>query len=352
MRLWGRRLGIGVGGVLVLLAGAAAGTRTGRYVVRAAWEEGGILSRRRPIPEVIADSKTDARSRAMLQLVLAVRQFAVDSIGLRAGQSYTTFTQMPGDTLVLVLTGARRDRLVRVTWWYPIIGRVPYQGFFRRSDAEAARAELAALGLDAELRPASAFSTLGWFDDPLLSPTLSGDSASVAETVMHELLHATYFVPGDVAMNESFANMVGHRGAQRFFRSRGDSALARLVADRWNDEVRLGAFWSWYASQLDSAFGQHNADSLARLAARDTLEVRARATLRHAVAPTLRAARPEGWADRVALGTNAILSKSLYRTGLVTLDAALAANRGDLRKAIRQIIDVDTRSRAGKLTAQ
>ncbi|MBI2797277.1 MAG: aminopeptidase [Gemmatimonadetes bacterium] len=347
MARWRRWLLLGGGGLLSVLVGAAATTRTGRYIARAAWEEGGILARRRPIAEVIADPRTDARTRGMLGLVQAVRRYAVDSIGLSAGRAYTTYSTLPGDTLVLVLTGARRDRLIRVTWWYPIIGSVPYQGFFRPADAEAARAELEGLGLDAELRPASAFSTLGWLDDPLLSPTLAGDSASVAETVIHELLHTTYFVPGAVSMNESFANMVGHRGAQRFFRSRGDSANARLVGDRWNDEIRLGAFWSWYAMRLDSAFRAHDRDSLARLAARDTLETQARTVLRDSMGTWLRSPRPAGWADRAPLGNNAVLSKTLYRTGLITLDAAVQANRGDLRKAIRQIIEVDTRARKG-----
>ena len=281
----------------------------------------------------------------MLQLVVEVRQFAQDSIGLTTGQAFTAYTALPSDTLVLVLTGARRDLLVPVTWWYPIIGRVPYQGFFRPADAESARAELAAFGLDVELRPAAAFSTLGWFDDPLLSPTLAGDSASVAETVLHELLHTTYFVPGDVGMSESFANMVGHRGAQGFFLARGDTTNARLVSDRWHDELRLGAFWTGYEIRLDSAFRVHRSDSLRRLAVRDTLESWARQVLRDSVAPGLRASRPDGWADRAALGNNAVLSRTLYRRGLSALDGALRASQGDLRAAVKAVIDVDTRAR-------
>lgn len=348
MRRWGWAFAIGFAVVIVLMAGAVVGTRTGRYVAGAARAEAGILRRRRPIAEVMEDAAVDARTKAMLGLVLAVRRFAAESLSLDVGHSYLTYSTVPSDTLVMVLTGARRDKLVRVTWWYPIIGRVPYQGFFDRGDAERERARLALLGLDVELRPAAAFSTLGWFDDALMSPTLAGDSAGVAETVLHELLHNTYFVPGDVAFNESLANFVGHRGAQAFFSLRRDSANAVTVRDRWRDEIQLGAFWTRYGVQLDSAFRQHPADSFARLAARETLEARARVNLRDAVAPRLLVPRPAGWADEVALGNNAVLSKSLYRTGLHGFDAALFVSKGDIRTAIRRIIEVDKKGREAR----
>jgi predicted aminopeptidase len=110
--------------VLALLTG------TGRYLVRAGWEEGKILARRRPIVEVIADPGTSPSDRAALRLVLAARAFAADSLGLRAKASFTTFTRVSSDTLVLVLSGAYRDQLRAYTWWFPIVGDVPYKGFF------------------------------------------------------------------------------------------------------------------------------------------------------------------------------------------------------------------------------
>src|SRR5687767_9959941 len=105
-----------------LLAGAAGLavaylviTPTGRYIARAGWEEGKILARRRSIPELIADEGTSAQTRAKLQLVLTARAFAEDSVGLKAGDSFTTYSQLDSDTLVLVLSGAYRDRLERYT---------------------------------------------------------------------------------------------------------------------------------------------------------------------------------------------------------------------------------------------
>ncbi len=123
--------GIVAAGVLYLVV-----TPTGHYLARAAWEEAKILVRRRSIPELVQDRQTPARVRAKLQLVLAARAFAEDSVALRAGNSFTTYTQLDRDTLVLVLSGAYRDRLEPYTWWFPIVGRVPYKGFFDLAGAQ------------------------------------------------------------------------------------------------------------------------------------------------------------------------------------------------------------------------
>ncbi|MBW7935257.1 MAG: aminopeptidase, partial [Gemmatimonadaceae bacterium] len=118
----GATLLIAFGGVALL----TAITRTGRYLVRAAWEEGRILRGRRDITDLVRDSTTDAVTRGKLELVLAARAYAVDSLGLPAKEAFTQFTQLKSDTLVLVLSGAARDTLAPVTWWFPIVGRVPY----------------------------------------------------------------------------------------------------------------------------------------------------------------------------------------------------------------------------------
>src|SRR4051812_44415366 len=100
----------------------------GRYLARGAIAEAGILWRRRSIADLVRDSATSPAVRSKLQLVLDARAFAVDSMGLPAKKSFTTYSQLETDTLVLVLSGAYRDRLVSKTWWFPIVGRVPYKG--------------------------------------------------------------------------------------------------------------------------------------------------------------------------------------------------------------------------------
>src|SRR2546430_11510392 len=127
VRVWALRI---VGGAAALALAALVLTQTGRYLLRAAWEEGKILRHRRPIAELVNDSTTPPAERQKLRLVLAARTFGAESIHLEARKSFTTFTQLSSDTLVLVLSGAYKDQLKPKTWWFPIVGRVPYKVFF------------------------------------------------------------------------------------------------------------------------------------------------------------------------------------------------------------------------------
>lgn len=333
-----RGAGIVVAAALVLVALALVLTPTGRYLARAAWEEGKILARRRPIDRLVADPATDRGTREKLRLVLAARAFAADSVRLRAGASFTTFSRLEHDTLVLVLAGAHRDRLKPYTWWFPIVGRVPYKGYFDYAAARRAAGDLRAAGFDVYLRPSSAFSTLGWLNDPLLSTTLREDSLDLANTVIHELTHNTFYAPGQAVFNESFANFVGARGAAWLFRARGDERAATEVDARWADERVLGAFWTGVYVALDSAYAAHPADREARLAARDTLYARARVTLATSVAPSLHVRVSPRWAERVQLDNAALLARRIYLTDLQLFDAVHEREGRDLRRTIARVI--------------
>ena len=339
-----------VTGILALGALLIAVGPTACYLSRGAWEEAKILSRRKPIPAMIADPRTSPEVKAKLTVVEAARKFARDSLGLSTGESFTTYSHVEHDTLVLVLSAAYRDRLVPYTWWFPIVGRVPYKGFFDFGAARRAASALEFQGFDVYLRPSSAFSTLGFFNDPLLNTTLSADSLELANTVIHEVTHNTYYAPGSVPFNESFASFVGARGAAAFFRSRGDSASAALVDARWADDKLLGTFWSGLSHTLDSAFKAHPNDKAARLAARDEIYAAARRTLVDSIAPRFATVSPL-YARRVRLDNAALLARRIYGSGLDAFDLLWARNHYDLRYTIRQIIAVAKRNRSNPFAA-
>ena len=327
-------------GVLLLLGvGYLLLAPTGRYLARAAWAEGRILAHRRAITAIVADPSTPPRIAAKLNLVLAARRFAAESIGLTAKQSFTTFTQLDRDTLVLVLSGAYRDKLRSYTWWFPIVGRVPYKGFFDFGAARQAARDLDAGGFDVYLRPSPAFSTLGWFNDPLLSTSLGADSLDLANTVTHELTHNTYYAPGQAVFNESFANFVGARGSAWFFRSRGSTKAAEEEEARWSDEKVMSRFWAQLYHSVDSAFRAHPRDSLARLAARDTLYRAARQYAIEVLGPQLRTIGPRAL-ERMRLDNAALLAHRLYDTDLDVFDQIWVEEHGDVRATVRKIIEL------------
>ncbi|MDB4891505.1 MAG: aminopeptidase [Gemmatimonadetes bacterium] len=314
---------------------------TGRYLLRAGYEEGKILARRTPISQIVADPATGTPLKSKLSLVLAARAFAHDSLGLETGQSFTTFSRLDRDTLVLVLSGASRDKLKSYSWWFPVVGRVPYKGYFDFAEARRQEKELTARGFDARLGAASAFSTLGWFNDPLLPTTLSGDSLTLSNTVIHELTHNTFYAPGGAVFNESFANFVGSRGAERFFLSRGQPAAAAEVAARWGDEKILGRFWASLYAKVDSAFTSHPGDEPARvaerIALRDSIYAEARQELIHEIGPQLRTISLHAL-ERTRFDNAMLMSRRVYLTDLDAFDAVLTKNGGDLRRTIQVII--------------
>lgn len=320
-------------GTLLLVVAIVVATPLGRYILRAGWEEAKILSRRVPIEDVTADSATSPELRERLRLVLAARSYAVDTLGLEAGESFTTFAQLDRDTLVLVLSAAYRDRLQAYRWWFPIVGRLPYKGFFRPQDAIRTRDEFQARGFDTYLRPASAFSTLGWFNDPLLSTTVRGDTTFLANTVIHELSHNTLFVAGNAEFSESFASFIGSRGAEAFFRSRNAPLAAQAVVDDWANDQVLGRFWEHTSRALDSAYRAWPNDSSARVVARDSVYQRARRVLVDSVGPQLRGVSP-GWLSRVPLDNASLLARRVYAQRLDLFDSVWVRNDRDVRRTI------------------
>ena len=230
------------------------------YVMRAAYEEGKILWRRQPIADFLQKPDVAPETEEKLRLVLAAREYARDRLDFNVGGSYASYSYVDRPDLTYVVLAAPKTELRPYTWWFLVVGSVPYKGFFSRADAEKEIARLQLAGYDTTLRTSAAFSTLGWFDDPLLSHLLRYDKVLLNAIVFHELFHNTLYLKGAGTFNESSANFAGHRAAIDFFRERfGEgSAEHRRAIDLWEQEREFAAFISeverdlgWlYASEL------------------------------------------------------------------------------------------------------
>lgn len=322
--------------LLLLVALAALPLVSGevRFLLRSAYEEARILLGRKPLQELIADTAIPAARRSQFELVLEARAFAAQRLGLAAGQTYTTFTDLgEGSTLVHVLSASPRHRLVGYKWTYPVVGAVPYKGFFDEAAARREMRRLERLGYDTYLRPSGAFSTLGWFNDPLLSTALDDDPVELVVTVIHEIAHNTLWVPGDARFNESYANFVGFRGAELFFANRGDRQGARRCAAMWRDEKRLGAFYSQLEENLRTLYGSG--------LPRREIERRRDATFARARAVLAGSLGFEAYSGarlaRSPINNARLLAKRVYLTGLDEFDKMLRTKGGDLRAGIREI---------------
>lgn len=322
---------------LVCAAGATACSPV--YVIKAGIAEARILRARQPIAEVVADPSTDAGTRGKLAWVMEARRFAVEDLGIDAGQAYTMFTRLDRDTLALVLSAAEQDRLAPKTWWFPIVGRVPYKGFFGVDDARRAQERLQAEGYDTYLRPTAAFSTLGWFNDPVLSTVLRADEVDVVETVLHELSHNFLFVPGRVRFNESFANFAGRVGAIEFFCTRAgsgpDSVKCHRAQARWRDEQRFSVFLDGLVEELVQVYAAAESRE-EKLRRREAVFAAALARFDREVLPTLEDRGYEGF-RRAPLNNATLLGRLLYYHRLPDFQALYEAHGRDLRATLEAV---------------
>lgn len=188
------------------------------YVLRAAYEESKILLRRQPIESLVSDPDTPSELRKKLSLVHATRTFAI-SHKMTPGDSFTLYSELDTDTLAWVLMASRQDSFTLKKWWFPFVGSVPYKGYFSKQTAECEASALEQQGFETKIRGTDAFSTLGWFNDPVLSTTLQRSPPEIVNTVLHEIFHSTVWIPNHVSFNESAANFYGHLMAIKFFQN-------------------------------------------------------------------------------------------------------------------------------------
>lgn len=166
------------------------------------WE---ILAKSKPIPPLLADPATDPALREKLAAVQEIRRFASEHLGLPGDESYGKYADLGRDHVTWVLYAAPEFSLAPKTWWYPTLGELDYRGFFREDEAKNLADELKSQGYDVEVGGVDAYSTLGWFHDPVLNCFVDYSEVDLAELIFHELTHRRLFRNGDTAFNESLA---------------------------------------------------------------------------------------------------------------------------------------------------
>jgi predicted aminopeptidase len=199
------------------MAAALSGCQNAAYYGQAIAGQCEILARRQPIPQLLADPKTPAPLQAKFRAILQIRQFASDQLKLPAGQSYLKYTDLHRPFAVWIVNVAPALSLNPKTWWFPIVGRASYRGYFHENSARLYAQKFANQGWDVYVDGVETYSTLGWFKDPILNTFINEPDSYLAGVIFHELAHQRLFVPGDTSFNEAFATAVASEGVRRWF---------------------------------------------------------------------------------------------------------------------------------------
>ncbi len=178
----------------------------------------GILMHVQDVEEVMADPAFPDSLKAQIRLIQEIKKFGTDSLGLNPSKNYTTFYDQHGRPLIWLITASERYRIAPHQWHFPIVGTFPYKGYFDSTRAVAEEKALMAQGLDTDIGEVSAWSTLGYLKDPILSSMLKRKPGSLANLILHELTHGTLFVKSNLELNENLASFVGDQGAIRFLK--------------------------------------------------------------------------------------------------------------------------------------
>jgi len=186
------------------------------YGVRQAKGQLHIVWNARPVEEFMKDPSFPDSLKARLRLIDEVRHYAIDSLGLKDTENYKTLYDQRGEEIMWVVTACEPFKLEAKQWKFPVVGSVPYKGFFNKSLAVELKDELEKEGWDVSIRNPGGWSTLGWFTDPILSKMLERSEGDLANLIIHEMSHATIFVKDSIDFNENLATFIGDRGAERF----------------------------------------------------------------------------------------------------------------------------------------
>jgi predicted aminopeptidase len=215
-----------------------------------------IIWNAQPVEKVLQDQSFPDSLKAKLHLIEKVRTYAIDSLGLKDTENYKTIYDQKGEEIMWVVTACEPFQLKPKQWKFPILGAVPYKGFFSKEKAIALRNELEKEGWDTSIRNPGGWSTLGWFTDPILSNMLQRTAGDLANLIIHEMVHATIFVKDSLEFNENLATFIGDRGAEQFLIAEYgiESTEYKLYVNEDQDFTKYSEHMLRGAEMLDSLY--------------------------------------------------------------------------------------------------
>jgi len=246
--------------VLLLAILAMSGCQNLGYYGQAIKGQCQIVTHQQKIKKLVSDPQTPAPLKAKLELVQELRAFAAKDLKLPVDGHYEKYVDVHRTYVVWNVQAAPEFSLEEKTWWFPFVGSVEYRGYFSESDAQDYAAGLRKKSYDVYVDGVEAYSTLGWFKDPVLNTFISNAPPDLAETLFHELGHQRLFVSGDTDFNEAFATTVGQEGARRWLRAKGNTAGCEEYQAQLRRAEQFARLITATRQKLEALYGDERTD--------------------------------------------------------------------------------------------
>ncbi len=245
---------------IILLASGAF--LSGCYSMKSAYNQMSILANRESYEVILKKKDLTEDQIRKIKLSQEVRDFSLQELKLHSNGNYTKVTWLDRPYVVWSVSASDPWRIKPFEWSFPIVGKVPYLGFFNKEEAEQEEKSMSQKGFDTYIRGVSAYSTLGWFADPLLSSMLNYDDEVLAETLVHELVHTTIWVKDNVDFNERLASYAGQKGAELFYLKKDGpkSPTYQKIQDANYDDKLFSIFITDQVKQLDTWYQNLSAE--------------------------------------------------------------------------------------------
>jgi predicted aminopeptidase len=220
----------------------------------------GYLRRAVPLEDLVgsaqASNPASDETVRFVELVEDIRRFSVEELGLKPTKNYTRYVEIDRNYLAAVVSASEKDSFTPYRWWFPIVGSVPYKGFFNPEDAKKEGEKLQKKDLDVWIRPVEAFSTLGWFRDPLYSFMKDYTASRLADLIIHESFHATVFLSSHTQFNEELAEFIGNEGARLYIEKKygPDSKEAQETIAREKEGAQFVSFVQSLIAELNPVY--------------------------------------------------------------------------------------------------
>jgi predicted aminopeptidase len=251
--------------VTAIVAMMMSGCAQMGYYVQAAQGQMALISQAKPIDDWLADPAASEALKHRLQAVKEIRRFAADELGLPDNRTFKTYADLKRPYVLWNVVATPELSLDAMKWCFPVAGCVNYRGYYDKNAAQRFAAELREQGLDVQVSGVPAYSTLGWFNDPVLSTFIGYPEAEVARLIFHELAHQTVYAAGDSQFNEAFATTVEEAGVERWLALHGDDDMRRRHAEH---EAREAGFLDLLLNarrELEAVYASSESDGEKRL---------------------------------------------------------------------------------------